>query len=104
MFVKYINRKIVMQSPLGLHLDLASEISKLSSAYEARVSLGKANHAADAHSIFALITLGVSPGDKLEISAVGRDAEKALEAICRLLDSYSAAGLHRDQPTRSCAA
>lgn len=77
-----------MRNQLGLHLRPASEISRIALSYEAKITLLKSSDSADIHSIFDILILGVMYGDTLELSAVGRDAEDALNEISEFLESY----------------
>lgn len=86
--MKTLTRKIHMRNQLGLHLRPASEISRMALAYEAKITLLKSSDSADIHSIFDILILGVMCGDPLELSAVGHDAEDALNEIGGFLESY----------------
>ena len=81
-------RKILMQNRLGLHLRPASEISRIAFTYDAKITLFKSHDRADVRSIFDILILEVRSGDLLELSAIGHDAENALEEICGFLESY----------------
>jgi len=72
--MKQINQKMVMKNRLGLHMRL--------------IKIIKSNDVASTRSIFDLLILGVKHGDVLKLSAVGHDAEEALNAVHGFLSTY----------------
>jgi len=63
-------------------------MSRIAHSYDAEITLQKGSEKANALSIFDLLILGAKKNDMLELSAVGCDAENALNAICAFLTSY----------------
>lgn len=86
--MKQLSRQVTIQNRYGLHMKPASEVSRLAYSFDAMITLGKADEQADASSIFEIMILGGSLGDELEISAVGREAEQAVDAITTYISSY----------------
>ena len=87
--MEIVNRKIQMRNQFGLHLRLASDISRIANMYDADITILKDDYSADVRSIFDLLILGAMTDDLLVVSAVGKDAGKALNTICDFLESYS---------------
>ncbi len=84
-----LERDARMVLPLGLHARPAARIAACVRAFEARVSIHRGDRSADAASLVALMGLGVRDGDAVRLSASGRQAAAALDALCNLV----AAGL-----------
>lgn len=94
--MKRVCRKINIQNQLGLHMRPAAGVSEIAQAFDAEITLVKANDSADARSIFDLLVLGVLHGDLVELSAVGQDAEAAMDAISEFLSTYTDVVMPRD--------
>lgn len=94
--MKRVSRKINIQNQLGLHIRPAAGVSRIAQAFDAEITILKADDSADARSIFDLLILGVVHGDPLELSAIGHDAEAALDAISEFLNSYTDVVMLRD--------
>jgi phosphocarrier protein NPr len=87
--MEIVNRQIQMRNQLGLHIRLASDISSIAHGFDADVTFLKNDRSAELSSIFGLLALGVVDGDVLELSARGKDADEAMDAICDFIDTYS---------------
>ena len=86
--MKQISCRMVMKNRTGLHMRLAAEVSRIVHQFDAEIRIIKADAAASARSIFDLLILGVMHGDALHLSAVGHDAEEALDALYGFLNTY----------------
>jgi len=73
----------------GLHARPASVFVQTASEFEADVSVAKADRGetADAKSSIGVIALGVEPGDRIEITAEGADADRAVARLVELVES-----------------
>ena len=76
--------QVVVRNPSGLHARPAALFVRTAGQFGSKVTV--ANPAAgkgpvDAKSILSVLTLGVSSGTEIEVSAEGDDAEAALAAI-----------------------
>ena len=80
-----MKREIVIASTAGLHASLASKVVQLSSMYDTDIKMHYGNNVVDAKSILGLMSLAVPSGENVKISAEGRDAEKVLNAIQKIL-------------------
>lgn len=102
-----IRRKISFKNKQGLHIKPAAAVAKLARSFEAEITICKDENRADVRSIFELLILGVMHGDPLEISAVGHDAEAAVDAISEFLHSHTDTWMPRDSaagPGLDCSA
>ena len=80
-------RKIEIKNKLGLHARAAALLVQTANKFAAQVSLSKDGQTADARSIMGLLTLAAARGSKIQVEASGDDAERAVKAIERLIDS-----------------
>lgn len=69
----------------GLHARPAAELVKLAEEFSSRVTLATEEGSADARSILDVLALAVERGSALKVSATGRDAEQAVDAITALV-------------------
>jgi phosphotransferase system HPr (HPr) family protein len=82
--------RLVVRNPSGLHARPAALFVRTAGQFGAKVSV--ANPSAgkgpvDAKSILSVLTLGVSSGTEIEVSAEGDDAEAAITAISEAVAS-----------------
>jgi phosphocarrier protein len=71
----------------GLHARASARFVKLAGAFDADVRVTKDEQTVDAMSIMGLMMLAAGPGSTIEISAQGRQAREAVEALTRLVAS-----------------
>lgn len=80
-------RHVKVSTPHGLHARPADLIVRLASKFQSRVELLYGDRRVDGKSILDILTLGAASGTTLAIEATGEDAELALEAISKLIES-----------------
>jgi phosphocarrier protein len=80
-------RQVVILNTLGLHVRPSAEFAGTASKFKSRVSVVKEGQAVNAKSSIDLLTLAAVAGTSLTIRAEGEDAEAAVEALARLVDS-----------------
>jgi phosphocarrier protein len=78
-------RKAVICNRRGLHARAAARFVKLAFEFEAEVSVAKHDNIVSGRSIMGLMMLAAGPGTEIELSATGRDAEKAVNALAALV-------------------
>jgi phosphocarrier protein len=71
----------------GLHARASARFVKIAGQFDAEVRVTKDDQTVDAQSIMGLMMLAAGPGSTIEISADGRQAKEALEALRRLVES-----------------
>ncbi|HWO41314.1 MAG TPA: HPr family phosphocarrier protein [Candidatus Eisenbacteria bacterium] len=79
-------RKVEIRNKLGLHARAAALLVQTVNKFSAQVTLSKDDQSADGRSIMGVLTLAAPQGSKIQIEAVGEDAEQAVRAIERLID------------------
>ncbi|HEY2177649.1 MAG TPA: HPr family phosphocarrier protein [Caulobacteraceae bacterium] len=71
----------------GLHARASARFVKLAGAFDAEVRVTKDEQTVDAMSIMGLMMLAAGPGSTIEISAKGRQAAEAVQALAHLVAS-----------------
>lgn len=85
-------RDLVIRNRLGLHARAAAKLAKVAEAFESRVVVEKDGASADAKSVMGLLLLCGQTGARIRVTAVGNDAEQAVDAIAELVgDSFGEA-------------
>jgi phosphocarrier protein HPr len=79
-------RKIEIKNKLGLHARAAALLVQTVNRFSAQVSILKDGQTADGRSIMGVLTLAATQGSKIQVEAVGADAEQAVKAIEKLVD------------------
>ncbi len=76
----------VVCDPAGMHARPAGELARAASAFEADISVEHAGRTASAKSVVELMLLEATAGEMLTVHATGPDAQKAADAMKRLMD------------------
>ena len=87
-----VSRKVLVALPNGVHLRVVSAIVDTLGAYDANVEIASHEQTADARHALQLMTLCAEYGTELTIRAAGADAQKALDAVERLLQPEAEGG------------
>lgn len=95
-----LTRTVRAPLPHGLHARPASRLAAVAKSFDARIRLTLGERGADAVSLTAMMALGLKDGDELTVSASGRQAEAALDAITALIES----GLGEGEPAPHASA
>ncbi|HEX9663821.1 MAG TPA: HPr family phosphocarrier protein [Candidatus Binatia bacterium] len=80
-------KKLEIQNKLGLHARAAALFVQTVNKFSSQVTVSNDGQAADGRSIMDMLTLGAAQGSKIQVEVTGEDADKALRAIEKLLDS-----------------
>lgn len=78
---------IAINVPNGLHARPAARIAAAAKGFASAVEVEAAGRTADARSPVALMTLGLVQGDRASLVARGADADAALAALKRLIET-----------------
>ena len=79
--------EIEICNPEGLHMRPAMQFVDLANSFESNISVGHQDVGADAKSIMQMTMLAATCGTRLRITAVGSDADLAIEALRNLVDN-----------------
>ncbi|NOZ40084.1 MAG: HPr family phosphocarrier protein [Planctomycetes bacterium] len=80
-------KTVVISNPQGLHARPAELFARLALQFDSDIEVIRDSHRVDAKSILHVLTLGAAQGTELTLQATGADAEAALEALVRLVES-----------------
>jgi phosphocarrier protein len=80
-------RRVVILNRRGLHARAAAKLAETASGFSATIEVARGTLSVSARSIMGLLMLAASPGVQLELSAKGADADAAIEACVRLIES-----------------
>jgi phosphocarrier protein len=80
-----MEKNIVIKSTVGLHASLAAKLVQAASKYDADIKLLYGDNVVDAKSILGLMSLAVPSGKDIILKAEGKDAEKAVKEIQKIL-------------------
>ncbi len=80
-------RVVVIQNTQGLHARPAEMFVRLAGQFESKIQLIRDDRRVEARNIIDLLTLGASQGTKLILEAVGPDAQEAVDALAKLVES-----------------
>jgi len=71
----------------GLHARASAKFVKLASTFQAAVQVSRDDQTVDALSIMGLMMLAAGPGATIHIEARGVDADAAVAALARLVET-----------------
>ena len=80
-------RQVMIQNTLGLHVRPSAEFAGTASKFKSRVSVLKDGQTVNAKSSIDLLTLAAVAGTRLTLRAEGDDADQALDALSKLIES-----------------
>lgn len=84
---KQKKRVFTLKNLLGLHARPAALFVRAASKFDCSIRVAKDDLSADGKSILGLMTLAAERGSKLEITASGEDANKALHELGELIEN-----------------
>jgi phosphocarrier protein len=80
-------KKLEIKNKLGLHARAAALLVQTVNKFSAQVTVSKGGQTADGRSIMGVLTLAATQGSKIQVEASGEDAERAIKAIEKLVES-----------------
>ncbi|MFF0826185.1 HPr family phosphocarrier protein [Brevibacillus sp. NPDC003359] len=80
-------RQVIVQLTQGLHARPATLFVKVAASFSSEIGLNKDEKKVNAKSIIGVMSLAVSKGQSVILTADGADAEQALDALERVLVS-----------------
>jgi phosphotransferase system HPr (HPr) family protein len=81
------SRELLIRNRLGLHARAAAKLVQAASRFKSKVTVLKGTEEVDAKSILGILLLAAAQGTTIQVTAVGDDAEEALDAIENLIES-----------------
>ena len=84
---KTVEKTFIIGNKLGLHARPAARFVGLASQFTSTISVRKGQTQVNAKSILDVLTLAATQGSKVTVTVSGVDAEKAMKAIMKLIQS-----------------
>jgi len=85
--IPVLMQEFVVANRLGIHARVAAQIVRVASKFESEILFTKCDMTVNGKSILDLMTLVCPHGSKILISAKGRDAAEALNALAALFQT-----------------
>lgn len=82
-----ITKEIVINIPNGLEARPVALLVQVASQYECSIHVATNDKRVNAKSIMGMMSMGISSGEKVTVSADGPDEEAAIENIEKYLSS-----------------
>ena len=96
---------VSIPNPTGLHARPAATLVALAKSFESDIQLASLGNTANAKSIVAIMGLGLSHGQEVEVKATGPDAERALaEVVAAIEDGLGEEPVPAGSPAADSAA
>ncbi|MEN8194903.1 MAG: HPr family phosphocarrier protein [Pseudomonadota bacterium] len=80
-----VAREVTIVNRRGLHARAAARFVKLAGEFDADITVRKDGAEVSGLSIMGLMMLAAAPGTQIGVSATGKQAEQAVEAIAALV-------------------
>jgi phosphocarrier protein HPr len=77
---------LIVKNKVGLHARPAALFVQTAKQFQSEIKVKKDEKAANAKSILSVLTLGIDENAQIKVEAVGDDAQKALDAISKLVN------------------
>lgn len=81
------SKKIVIKNKTGLHARPAALFVQAASKFKSNISVEKDSKKGNAKSILSILSLGVTQGTEVVLSAEGPDEQDAVNALAGLIES-----------------
>jgi phosphocarrier protein len=82
-----VQAKFEICNSLGLHLRPARMLAELANRFRSEVFIAKDSEVVNGKSIMGIITLAAATGEILKVTAVGPDAQEAVNAVGKLIEN-----------------
>jgi phosphocarrier protein len=81
-----MDRQVTIQNKLGLHARPAMQFVDVANQFQCGIKVWKGDQVVDGTSIMQMMMLAATAGTGLKIVAEGDDADKALDALEKLIN------------------
>ena len=79
-------RLIAINNKLGMHARASAKFVSLAAEFKSEITLARAGRQVNGKSIMGIMMLAAGNGTELELCADGNDEERAVEALCKLIE------------------
>ena len=80
-------KDVVVQNKVGLHARPATFFIQKANEYKCSIWIGRDDRKVNAKSLLGVLSLGITNGYTVEISADGADEQDAVDGLCDLLEN-----------------
>ncbi|WP_158972172.1 HPr family phosphocarrier protein [Paraglaciecola sp. L3A3] len=80
-----IEKTLLIVNKLGLHARAATQLVKLTTQFDAEITLYQGDKQASANSVLGLMMLESHQGEEVKVVSEGKDAQAALDAVESLI-------------------
>ena len=80
-------KETVVNNQVGLHARPATFFIQKANEYKSSIWVEKEERKVNAKSLLGVLSLGITKGSSIVISAEGPDEEEAVNALCALIES-----------------
>jgi phosphocarrier protein len=87
MTMPFTERTFTIVNALGLHARAAAQLVQASNRFQSEVLVEKDGTSVNGKSIMGVLTLAAAKGSRITVSCEGGDAEQALAALARLIET-----------------
>jgi phosphocarrier protein HPr len=81
------SNNIEVQNKTGLHARPAAAFVQMAAKFKSNITIEKDSKQANAKSIISLLSIGVSKGSNIKITAEGEDEKQAVMALIELINT-----------------
>ena len=78
-------KELIIKNKLGLHARAAAKIVSVTNKFDSNITITSGEIIADAKSIMKILMLAAPKGTEIEISASGKDEDRALKTLETLI-------------------
>ena len=85
---KKLTKDFVVGNPLGIHARPASVFVQAAADFESEITVTnlESGHIADGRSVMSMLMLSAPQGTHIRLEISGRDADKAMETLSKLIE------------------
>ncbi len=80
-----VSKKITINNQVGLYARPATFFIQKANEFRSTIHVSRDNGNVNAKSLLGVLSLGITKGTEITISAEGPDEEEAVEALCALV-------------------
>ena len=81
-----VSKTLKIVNEKGLHARAAAAFVRMADSFKAKITVEKDDQIVSGHSIMGLMMLGAACGSEIKVGCSGEDAQKALDALEKLVN------------------
>ena len=81
-----VRRRVTVENRRGLHARAAAKFVKLAGTFDAEIQLTRNELTVSGLSIMGIMMLAAGPGSRIELTATGTQAARAIDALAELME------------------